>query len=65
VDVSSAGTFLVSSEFWKFVVVLIPMILVTFVVVALLQTMWTVRQREELRKIAADAAAEDATAVAP
>jgi hypothetical protein len=40
------------------------MILVTFLVVALLQRVWTVRQREELRKMAAAAAAEDAAAVA-
>lgn len=63
-DVNSVGTFFVSSEFWKFVVVLIPMVLLTFLVVILLQAVWTVRQREALRKMAADAVVKDAAAIA-
>ncbi|KAJ8124953.1 hypothetical protein O1611_g8688 [Lasiodiplodia mahajangana] len=53
VDVNSTGSFYVSSEFWKFVVVLVPMTLVTFGVVAVLQAVWTVRESKELRKMAA------------
>ncbi|KAI0543382.1 hypothetical protein F4679DRAFT_120583 [Xylaria curta] len=65
VDVNSTGSFYVSPEFWKFVVVLIPMTLFTFGVVAVLQATWTARESKELRKMAAVAAAKDAVAVAP
>ncbi|TGJ81222.1 hypothetical protein E0Z10_g7549 [Xylaria hypoxylon] len=65
VDVNSTGTFYVSSEFWKFVVVLIPMTLATFVVVAVLQAVWTAKERKELHKLTADAAASNAAFVSP
>ncbi|KAF2962938.1 hypothetical protein GQX73_g10643 [Xylaria multiplex] len=49
VDVNSEGSFSVSSEFRKFVVVLVPMTLVTFGVVTVLQAVWTARESKELR----------------
>jgi hypothetical protein len=37
-----------SAEFWKFFVVLLPMVAVTFVVVGMLQTLWTVRDDKDM-----------------
>jgi hypothetical protein len=50
VDVKS-NHFVVSSEFWKFIVVMIPMVAVTFVVVAGLQGVWTRKDYRELDEI--------------
>ncbi|KAI1358710.1 hypothetical protein F5Y08DRAFT_332901 [Xylaria arbuscula] len=65
VDVNSAGIFYVPSEFWKFVVVLVPMTLITFVVVAILQAVWTAKERKVLRKMVADAAAKNTAVASP
>ncbi|KAJ3576581.1 hypothetical protein NPX13_g3649 [Xylaria arbuscula] len=65
VDVNSAGIFYVPSEFWKFVVVLVPMTLITFVVVAILQAVWTAKERKVLRKMVADASAKNAAVASP
>lgn len=59
-DVNSAGTFALSSEFWKFVVVLIPMTVITFALVVLLQSLWNVRQYKELKGKKAEATTKDA-----
>ncbi|KAI0811762.1 hypothetical protein GGR55DRAFT_641679 [Xylaria sp. FL0064] len=40
---SDLGYFVVSKEFWKFIVVLIPLILGTFAIVYTLQSLWTAR----------------------
>ena len=48
VQSEDSGPLVVSAEFWKFVVVLLPMLAVTFVVVDLLQTLWTVRDSKDM-----------------
>ncbi|KAJ8114156.1 hypothetical protein ONZ43_g4969 [Nemania bipapillata] len=65
VDVNSAGSFYVAHEFWKFVVVLIPLTLVTFAVVTALQAIWTARERKELHKMKIDAKANGDAVVSP
>ncbi|KAI0968146.1 hypothetical protein F4678DRAFT_443418 [Xylaria arbuscula] len=47
---SNLGYFVVSNEFWKFIVVLIPMILVTFAIVYSLQRIWQRRNAQKLEK---------------
>ncbi|KAI3334722.1 hypothetical protein F4824DRAFT_467014 [Ustulina deusta] len=51
---SDLGYFVVSGEFWKFIVVLIPMILVTFGIVFTLQRVWTRRNANRKKKIQAE-----------
>ncbi|KAI1429752.1 hypothetical protein F5Y12DRAFT_795297 [Xylaria sp. FL1777] len=47
---SDLGYFVVSNEFWKFIVVLLPMILVTFAIVYILQRVWTARNTERMKR---------------
>lgn len=51
IHAESGGPLVASAEFWKFFVVLLPMMAVTFFVVDLLQTMWTVRDDKRLTAI--------------
>jgi len=51
VQADNGGPLVASAEFWKFVVVLLPMMAVTFVVVDLLQTLWTVRDDKRLSEL--------------
>ncbi|KAI1750908.1 hypothetical protein F4782DRAFT_531944 [Xylaria castorea] len=46
---SDLGYFVVSNEFWKFIVVLIPMFLVTFAFVYTLQRVWTARNAKRMK----------------
>ena len=52
VDVDpNSNHFVVSSEFWKFVVIMIPMIVVTLGLVIVLQAVWTRKHQVELNEI--------------
>ena len=53
----NSGNFAASREFWKYIVILIPMMAVTFAIVLGLQAVWTKRHdnhRKELEKKATD-----------
>ena len=48
---AKSDRFVVSSEFWKFIVVMIPMVAVTLALVVVLQAVWTRKYHNKLDEL--------------